>query len=96
MAWEKKCDTQQPQKAGQVLFILDEKPSFILALGKNCCLMVYAYTNETFVVLYPYYKQKSKPLKLHKEILMQRTGTMRQHLNLWFDLVLVEYCIGAS
>jgi len=66
-AWEKKRDapkyslykdalTNGLGKLGKYYSRLDEKPSFILALGKYCCLTVYTYTNETFVVLHPYYK----------------------------------------
>ena len=67
MAWKKKCDASKYslykngfmnslRKLGKYYSQLDEKPCFILALGKDCCLIVYAYTNETFVVLHPYYK----------------------------------------
>jgi len=66
-AWEKKRDsprytlykgalTNGLEKLGKYYSRLDEKPSFVLALGKNFGSMFWFVLTNTFTVLHPYYK----------------------------------------
>ena len=66
-AWEKKRDapkyvlykdalTNGLDKLRKYYSWLDEKPSFVLALGKICSTMINGIFTSPFAVLHPYYK----------------------------------------
>jgi hypothetical protein len=66
-AWEKKRDalkyvlykdalTDGLEKLRKYYSRLDEKPSFVLALGKICSTMINRIFTSPFAVLHPYYK----------------------------------------
>ena len=66
-AWEKKCDapryalykealTHGLEKLRKYYSKLDEKPNFVLALGKHSGSFGWFILMDTFAVLHPYYK----------------------------------------